>query len=86
MRLSVSGAYYYYHTEKNKTYEQTILDVKVYADMLKLPYRYVLFSHSVCLYLYLAIAHARSLILITYCAVRWLSLADVCSTEECLGA
>ncbi|KAK2183903.1 hypothetical protein NP493_292g00003 [Ridgeia piscesae] len=39
-----NGAYYYYHTEKNKTYEQTILDVKVYADMLKLPYRYVQFD------------------------------------------
>ncbi|XP_025087035.1 uncharacterized protein LOC112559815 isoform X2 [Pomacea canaliculata] len=35
------GAYYYYATEPNKTYEQTILDIKNYADSVSLPYRYV---------------------------------------------
>nr|KAG5688829.1 hypothetical protein BaRGS_017061 [Batillaria attramentaria] len=35
------GAYYYYDTEPGKNYEQTILDVKTYADSLSLPYRYV---------------------------------------------
>eukprot|EP01006_Ploeotia_vitrea_P025487 TRINITY_DN58345_c0_g2_i1.p1 TRINITY_DN58345_c0_g2~~TRINITY_DN58345_c0_g2_i1.p1 ORF type:complete len:748 (-),score=61.40 TRINITY_DN58345_c0_g2_i1:94-2337(-) len=37
-----NGAFYYYHTQKNKTYEQTLLDVKKYADSLKLPYKYIL--------------------------------------------
>ena len=34
-----AGAYYYYLTEANKTYEQTMLDVKAYADQNKIPYR-----------------------------------------------
>lgn len=33
------GAYYYYNTEKNKTYEETILDVKTYTDSLNIPFR-----------------------------------------------
>lgn len=33
------GAYYYYLTEKNKTYEDTIIDVKAYADEMNIPYR-----------------------------------------------
>lgn len=37
-----NGAYYYYQTEPNKTYEQTLLDVKAYADSENLPYQYVL--------------------------------------------
>ncbi|XP_064616666.1 uncharacterized protein LOC135480695 [Liolophura sinensis] len=36
-----NGAYYYYLTEKNKTYEDTIIDVKTYADEMNIPYRYV---------------------------------------------
>lgn len=35
-----NGAYYYYMTEANKTYEDTMLDAKAYADQLRLPYRY----------------------------------------------
>ncbi|XP_041369520.1 uncharacterized protein LOC121383515 [Gigantopelta aegis] len=35
------GAYYYYNTEPNKTYEQTILDVRDYANRSNIPYRYV---------------------------------------------
>ncbi|KAL5016032.1 hypothetical protein ScPMuIL_005621 [Solemya velum] len=34
------GAYYYYLTEPNKTYEQTVLDIKKEADSQKIPYRY----------------------------------------------
>ncbi|KAK7089407.1 hypothetical protein V1264_024716 [Littorina saxatilis] len=35
-----NGAYYYYNTEQNKTYQQTMLDVKAYADQVNIPYRY----------------------------------------------
>lgn len=35
-----NGAYYYYKTEDNKNYEQTIIDVKTYADKEKIPYRH----------------------------------------------
>jgi len=34
-----NGAYYYYLTEENKTYEDTIIDVKKYADKVGIPYR-----------------------------------------------
>lgn len=34
-----NGAYYYYNTEPNKTYEQTMLDVKSYWAQLNLPVR-----------------------------------------------
>ena len=34
-----NGAFYYYLTEQNKTYEQTIVDVKAYADKEGIPYR-----------------------------------------------
>lgn len=37
----VLGAYYYYLTEQNKTYEDSMLDVKNYADSQNLPYRSV---------------------------------------------
>ncbi|XP_052789947.1 uncharacterized protein LOC128224213 isoform X2 [Mya arenaria] len=36
-----NGAYYYYNTEKNKTYEQTMLDVRTYANNKTIPYKYV---------------------------------------------
>ncbi|KAK7102674.1 uncharacterized protein [Littorina saxatilis] len=36
-----NGAYYYYLTEPQKTYQQTILDVKANADQLDIPYKYV---------------------------------------------
>ncbi|KAL5016026.1 hypothetical protein ScPMuIL_005615 [Solemya velum] len=36
-----NGAYYYYQTEPNLTYEQTILDIKQEADSQKIPYRYL---------------------------------------------
>ncbi|KAJ8044597.1 hypothetical protein HOLleu_07382 [Holothuria leucospilota] len=34
------GAFYYYYTEPNKTYEQTLIDVKAEADRLFIPYKY----------------------------------------------
>ena len=34
-----TGAYYYYVTEQNKTYEETILDVQQYAQNMGIPYR-----------------------------------------------
>ena len=34
-----NGAYYYYLTEENKTYEDTMIDVKKYADKVGIPYR-----------------------------------------------
>ena len=34
------GAYYYYLTESGKTYQQTLFDVKTYADKMNIPYRY----------------------------------------------
>ena len=43
-----SGAYYYYNTETNKTYEQTIRDVHDYATQKNIPYKYA----SVILHLY----------------------------------
>ncbi|CAH1786227.1 unnamed protein product [Owenia fusiformis] len=36
-----NGGYYYFNTEGNKTYEDTILDVKQYAVQQKIPYRYL---------------------------------------------
>ena len=32
----------YYQTEPNKNYEDTLLDVKAYADNVSIPYRYIL--------------------------------------------
>ncbi|EDQ89592.1 uncharacterized protein MONBRDRAFT_36925, partial [Monosiga brevicollis MX1] len=37
-----NGAYYYYQTENNKTYEDTLLDVYDYAQQESIPYRYIL--------------------------------------------
>ena len=37
-----NGAYYYYLTEPNRTAEQTLVDVKRYADAQQIPYSYVL--------------------------------------------
>ncbi|KAK7231925.1 hypothetical protein SO694_00083057 [Aureococcus anophagefferens] len=37
-----NGAFYYYGSEKNKTMEDTILDVHAYAEAAGIPYRYVL--------------------------------------------
>lgn len=37
-----NGAYYYYNTESGKNYQQTLIDVKTYADDAGIPYRYVL--------------------------------------------
>lgn len=37
--MSFSGAFYYYNTEPNKTYEQTLIDVKAEADRLFIPYK-----------------------------------------------
>ena len=36
-----NGAYYYYHTEAGKSYEDTMLDVKKYVDDNHIPYRYL---------------------------------------------
>ncbi|KAJ8044596.1 hypothetical protein HOLleu_07381 [Holothuria leucospilota] len=35
-----AGAFYHYNTEPNKTYEQTLIDVKAEADRLFIPYKY----------------------------------------------
>jgi hypothetical protein len=35
-------AYYYYNTEVNKTYEETLLDVAAYAAQESIPYRWIL--------------------------------------------
>jgi len=35
-----NGAYYYYYTEPNKTYEDTILDIHAYAAEAGIPYRH----------------------------------------------
>lgn len=37
-----NGAYYYYQTEPNKNYEDTLVDVMSYAKAESLPYKYVL--------------------------------------------
>lgn len=37
--LSLIGAYYYYNTEPNKNYEETMLDIKAYADAFDIPYK-----------------------------------------------
>ena len=37
-----NGAYYYYNTEDDLNYEETLIKVKKYADKVNLPYRYVL--------------------------------------------
>ena len=36
-----NGAYYYYHTESGKSYEDTMLDVKKYVDDNHIPYKYL---------------------------------------------
>lgn len=36
-----NGAYYYYMTETNKTYEETIIDMKQYALSQNIPFRYL---------------------------------------------
>eukprot|EP01052_Picozoa_sp_SAG31_P008574 SAG31_NODE_436_length_15717_cov_5.420412_1_plen_1054_part_00 len=37
-----NGAFYYYHTEAGKTYEDTLLDVHTYSVAARIPYSYVL--------------------------------------------
>ena len=37
-----NGAYYYYHTEPGKNYEQTLLDVNTFALQSGIPYRHML--------------------------------------------
>lgn len=37
-----NGAYYYYNTEPNKNYEDTLIDLKAYADNNEIPYKYIL--------------------------------------------
>ena len=37
---SHAGAYYWYNTEKGQHYQQTVFDIKTYADKMKIPYRY----------------------------------------------
>jgi len=39
-----NGAYYYYNTEPNKTYETTVLDLKTYAVAEHIPFRWVLYD------------------------------------------
>jgi hypothetical protein len=37
-----NGAYYYYHTDNNETYEETLINVSKYAKQVGLPYQYIL--------------------------------------------
>eukprot|EP01012_Entosiphon_sulcatum_P006732 TRINITY_DN13233_c0_g1_i2.p1 TRINITY_DN13233_c0_g1~~TRINITY_DN13233_c0_g1_i2.p1 ORF type:complete len:763 (+),score=129.91 TRINITY_DN13233_c0_g1_i2:23-2290(+) len=37
-----NGAYYYYVTEPNKNYEDTLVDVKAYSQAKGIPYKYIL--------------------------------------------
>ena len=37
-----NGAYYYYQTEANRTYLQTLLDVHAYSKQQQIPYRHAL--------------------------------------------
>jgi hypothetical protein len=37
-----NGAYYYYHTEPNATYEDTLISVSNYAKEQQIPYKYIL--------------------------------------------
>eukprot|EP01084_Bolivina_argentea_P145762 255414_1 len=37
-----NGAYYYYYTEPQKNYQQTMIDIKTYHDKVGLPTKYVL--------------------------------------------
>ncbi|ESO98846.1 hypothetical protein LOTGIDRAFT_231210 [Lottia gigantea] len=43
--LLLLGAYYFRMTEKNKTYEDTIIDIKTYIDEIKVPYRYIQYDN-----------------------------------------
>ena len=36
------GTFYYYYTEENKNYEETMIDVKKYVDSIGIPVKYVL--------------------------------------------
>lgn len=36
-----NGAFYYYHTEPNKDYQDTLLDVHAYAMQEKIPYKHL---------------------------------------------
>jgi hypothetical protein len=37
-----NGAFYYGHTEPRKNYQETIMDIKAYADQEQIPYQYIL--------------------------------------------
>ena len=37
-----NGAYYYYYTEPNKNYQDTVIDIKKYHDSNKIPTKYIL--------------------------------------------
>ena len=37
-----NGAYYYYLTETNMTYEDTMIKAKEYGDSVGIPYRYMI--------------------------------------------
>ena len=50
--LFFSGAYYYYHPETNKSYEESLLDVKSYSVGSQIPYRYVQFTLAMFSYFF----------------------------------
>jgi len=43
-----NGAFYYYVTEEGKNYEDTLIDVKRYAEAVHIPYHYVLLDSWWC--------------------------------------
>lgn len=52
-----NGAYYYYQTVPGKNYQDTIIDIKTYADSIGLPYRYILLDSWYALLIYYAILY-----------------------------
>ena len=55
-----NGAYYYYHTEPNTTYQQTMYDAQTYWESLDVPFRYVWFDSCQCSRTHRAPTHART--------------------------
>ena len=41
---TANGAYYYYNTEPAKNYQETMLDLKAYADREKIPISWILYD------------------------------------------
>ena len=42
--MTTDGAYYYYKTEENKNYEETVLDLKQYTLDERIPVQWILYD------------------------------------------